>query len=151
MWYTTVDKLRKLFVHLLWLLLVGLLHNCISNKYICFSNKQCVSFKLVILVVCEVSVETFDRVIEGAFLSPRDHKTFACLDQHVPKTFSYLDPRIHMIFTCLDNHVHKTFVCLDQHVHKSFTCLEQRMHKSFTCLTKMSTRLSHCFSFHVFS
>ena len=131
MWYTTVDKLRKLFVHLLWLLLVGLLHNCISNKYICFSNKQCVSFKLVILVVCEVSVETFDRVIEGAFLSPRDHKTFACLDKHVPKTFSYLDPRIHKTFTCLNHHVHKTFRMFGPACAQDIHTLGQHFDKTF--------------------
>ena len=80
-------------------------------------------------MVYDVSVETFERVLEGACLSPR----------------------IHMTFTCLDSHVHKTFVCLDQHVHKSFTCLEQHMPKSFTCLTSVSTRLLHCFSLHVYS
>jgi len=44
----------------------------------------CVVFKLIMLVVCEGSVEMFGRVLEGAYLSP-----------HIHRTFSYLDPRIH--------------------------------------------------------
>ena len=65
------------------------------------------------LVVYEGSVETFQRVLEGAYLSPHVHKTFICLDQYVQKTFTYLNPRIHYTFTCLEQHAHKTFSHLD--------------------------------------
>ena len=41
-------------------------------------------FKLIMIVVCEGSVEMFERVLEGAYLSP-----------HIHRTFPYLHPRIH--------------------------------------------------------
>ena len=57
-----VFKQSKLFDQLLWLLLIGLLHKCNNTKQICFTNKNCVRFKLIhYLVVYEFSVEPFER------------------------------------------------------------------------------------------
>jgi len=58
-----VGKQRKLFGQLLWLLILGLLHKCFSTKQICFANKECFSLKLIMLVVYEFSVETFERTL----------------------------------------------------------------------------------------
>jgi hypothetical protein len=100
-----------------------LMYNFIDTKQNCFGNKECVRFKLIMLMGCEDLVQMFEGVLEGACLSPHVHKTFAALKTQVHKIFSYLDPRNHKKFTYLDQYVHKTFSDLLPR-NKTFTCLD---------------------------
>ena len=84
-------KQSNSFVQLLWHLLLIFTVYFFGTKQNIFGNKECVRFKLIMLVVYEVSVDMIERVVTGAYLSP-----------HVHKTFASLNPQVYKIFACLN-------------------------------------------------
>ena len=116
----------------MWLLLIGLLLKCNNTKPICFANKDFFGFKLIMLVVYGVSLETFERKLQVVYLSPCINKTFAFLNPYAQKIFTCLDQHLHKTFTCWDQHVHHIFANLNSHANISFTFLYQHVHKTFT-------------------
>ena len=136
MWNTMVDKLRKVFGQLLWLLLFDLLHKC-NNTKICFSNKEIIRFNYIILVVYNVSVETIWRTlfknIEPIYpqniriVNPYAHKIIT----NIYNTHSLVWMLFVPTFTCRDQHVHNIFAPLNSHANKTFKSLYQQVQENF--------------------